>query len=265
MSQQTIGQLLSSSRQANQASLYQAAQDTKIRIDFLEAMERDDFEFVSGGPYVRGMLRSYTRWLGLPETQVLAEFDRLYQVRKPAPLAEMINQPADIGPSKRRPQWLIAAASAAGLLILFSIIGLINPSREDSELPDDTLAVEEPEPTDVATGFDGPESEAPAGGAGDGFTEGQTGSVEGVNLVVHVGERVWMQAHVDDEEPAAHTGILEEGEELVLSGEESVRIRIGNLAAVEVTFNGQSLGTPGAGGQVATFLFTPESAGFEEV
>lgn len=251
MSQHTIGQLLNDSREAIRASLYQASQDTKIRVDFLEAMENDDFEFVSGGLYVRGMLRSYVRWLGLPEDRVLAEFDRLYNVRADSSLAEMIGRPTDVGPKARKPQWLIAAVSAACLMLIFSVIGLINPSEEVANPPADSLAVEEtqtvappPPPADVAAA----PSDAP---------------VEGVNVTVTVtGEKSWMQATADGTDPPVFTGTKFEGEVLDLTAEDNLKIVIGNAGAVRVTVNGRDLGPPGLPGKVGTFTFTPESTNF---
>lgn len=252
MSQHTIGQLLSDSREAIRASLYQASQDTKIRVDFLESMENDDFEFVSGGLYVRGMLRSYVRWLGLPEDRVLAEFDRLYNVRSESSLAEMISKSTDVGPKARKPQWLIAAVSAACLLLVFSLIGLMNPSTEVANPPaDDTVAEAEtqtssapPPPTNVAAAPIAP-------------------PVEGVNVTVNVtGEKSWMQATADDTNPPVFTGTKFAGDVLNLTATQQIKIVIGNAGAVRVTVNGRDLGPPGLPGDVGTFIFTPESTNF---
>lgn len=250
MSQHTIGQLLSYSREASRASLYQASQDTKIRVDFLEAMENDDFEFVSGGLYVRGMLRSYVRWLGLPEDRVLAEFDRLYNVSAETPLAEMISKPTDVGPKPRKPQWLIAAVSAACLLLIFSLIGLINPSTNESPPPAETAALEELDPP-------------PAPPAPDTVAQAPAAPVEGVNVTVSVtGEKSWMEARADDGVSPVFTGTKFTGETLTVNGQQTVKIVIGNAGAVRVNVNGRDLGPPGGEGDVGTYTFTPESTNF---
>lgn len=250
MSRHTIGQLLSESREALRASLYQASQDTKIRVDFLESMENDDFEFVSGGLYVRGMLRSYVRWLGLPEDRVIAEFDRLYNVRSETPLSKMISRPTDVGPKPRKPQWLIAAVSAACLLLIFSIIGLINPGDEVGGPPAEPLVAEAPQtssPAAPAAVAEAPPAPAP---------------VEGVNVTITVvGEKSWLQATADEEEPV-FTGTKFAGEALDVSGDEVVKVVIGNAGAVRVAVNGRDLGPPGQDGAVGTFTFTPESTNF---
>ncbi|HVL51495.1 MAG TPA: RodZ domain-containing protein [Actinomycetota bacterium] len=252
MSQHTIGQLLNDSREASRASLYQASQDTKIRVDFLEAMENDDFEFVSGGLYVRGMLRSYVRWLGLPEDRVLAEFDRIYNIKSETPLSEMISRPTDVGPKPRKPQWLIAAVSAAGLLLVFSLVGLMNsptnvatpPVNPEAERETQTAAQPPESPEIVAQAPEEPE-------------------MEGVNLVVTVtGQKAWMEAHADGTGPPVFTGTKFSGETLTLNAEESLKIVIGDAGAVRVKVNGRDLGPPGQNGAVGTFTFTPESTNF---
>lgn len=255
MSQHTIGQLLNDSREASRASLYQASQDTKIRVDFLEAMENDDFEFVSGGLYVRGMLRSYVRWLGLPEDRVLSEFDRLYNVREEGSLAEMINKPTDVGPKARKPQWLIAAVSAACLLLIFSLIGLMNPDDE-APPPETSAAVQENE----AENESGSEPDPGTDIVAEAPTEPP---MEGVNVRIDVvGEKCWMQATADGADSAVFTGTKFEGEVLTLTAEESLKIVIGNAGAVRVNVNGRDLGPPGQMGAVGTFVFTPESTNF---
>ena len=65
MAQTAIGQRLRQAREAIPASLAEASRATRVRVDFLEAMERDSFTFISGRVYIVGMLRSYARWLRL--------------------------------------------------------------------------------------------------------------------------------------------------------------------------------------------------------
>ena len=61
MAQTSIGQRLRQAREAIPASLAEASRATRVRVDFLEAMERDSFTFISGRVYIVGMLRYDTR------------------------------------------------------------------------------------------------------------------------------------------------------------------------------------------------------------
>lgn len=253
LNQQTIGQRLSGAREAIRASLFQASQDTKIRVDFLQAMENDNFDFVSGGPYVRGMLRSYVRWLGLDEAPILAEFDSLTNARPQPSVTQMISRPPEMASRHRRPQWLIAALSAAGLLFLLFVIGLINPGTDVAPPPPDPVgdqARSSPSPNFVIEDGSSPaEPEAPV--------------PEGVNVGVLAGARVWMDVEGDGDEQL-FVGFLAEGEERTFEAEEVVSMRIGNLGAVDISVNGRDLGAPGPSGQVATIELTSQTSSFED-
>lgn len=247
LNQQTIGQRLSGAREAIRASLYQASQDTKIRVDFLQAMENDDFDFVSGGPYVRGMLRSYVRWLGLDEGPILADFDRLTNAQPQPSLTQMISRPPEVVSRPRRPQWLIAAAGAAGLLLLFSVIGLINPQGEVAPPPPDPVGDQARSSPNPGVVLEEPSPQAPV--------------FEGVNVAMRAIDRVWMDVENGAEEQL-FVGILGEGEERTFQAPDVIRARIGNLGAVNVTVNGRELGAPGPAGQVATIEITPQTSSF---
>lgn len=252
MNQQTIGQRLSSAREAIRASLYQASQDTKIRVDFLQAMENDNFDFVSGGPYIRGMLRSYVRWLGLDEAPILAEFDRMTNAEPQPSVTQMISRPPQMASRHRRPQWLIAAASAAGLLLLLAVIGLLNPSTDVAPPPPDPVgdqARSSPSPDFVVEEGPSPEEEPPV--------------FDGVNVGVLATTRVWMRV-ADGAEEQLFVGFLAEGEERTFEAEEMVSMRIGDLGAVDISVNGRDLGSPGPSGQVATIELRPQTTSFDD-
>ena len=90
MSQTSIGERLRQAREALPASLAEASRATRVRVDFLEAMERDSFTFISGRVYVVGMLRSYARWLRLDEAEIAREYDRIYGAAEAPALAESL-------------------------------------------------------------------------------------------------------------------------------------------------------------------------------
>jgi cytoskeletal protein RodZ len=78
----TIGQRLQQERAARRLTLEQAAQATRIRIPYLEAIERDDFTVMPSPVQGRGFLRLYAQYLGLDVDLALEEM-RAAAVRKP--------------------------------------------------------------------------------------------------------------------------------------------------------------------------------------
>lgn len=240
---------MSGARESIQASLYQASQDTKIRVDFLECLEEDDFEFVSGRMYVRGMLRSYVRWLGLDETSVLRDFDHGHDPQAESPVTAMISIPTQVGPKQRRPHWLLAASGAAALLLILSLVGLMDFGGNVATLP--------PNPEEQ-------QAQADASGSSPATPDilaQAPAAVGGVNVLVTVtGPRAWVRVHLDGvEDRPQFEGILNKGQSQMFSARDRVKLLIGDLGAVNLSLNGKDLGTPGESGQVATREFTAES------
>jgi cytoskeleton protein RodZ len=71
----SIGQKLRQAREAKKISLEQAAQATRIRIWFLEAIEKDDLSSLSSAVQKRGFVRAYASYLSLDPEPLLAEID----------------------------------------------------------------------------------------------------------------------------------------------------------------------------------------------
>jgi cytoskeletal protein RodZ len=71
---QTLGQYLKREREARDVSLEELSHGTRINRPFLEALERDDFNFFSQKEFVLGFLKRYARFLSLDEQDVLRRF-----------------------------------------------------------------------------------------------------------------------------------------------------------------------------------------------
>ena len=74
----TMGQSFKAAREKKRTSLSQAALKTHIKIQHLEAMERDDFSRMPAPIYARGFIRSYCDFLGLEPAAFLQEYSEKY-------------------------------------------------------------------------------------------------------------------------------------------------------------------------------------------
>lgn len=72
----SAGELLRTARQERGISLEDAVEATKIKREFLEALERNDFQKVASTAVVVGFLKNYAEFLGLSSQRVLAVFRR---------------------------------------------------------------------------------------------------------------------------------------------------------------------------------------------
>jgi|GEM_PF-1983018 len=59
--------------------LKQAEEETRIRIDYLRAIEEGDFEYIEAEVYVRGFLKVYSGYLGLDTKEVLEAYKKLQE------------------------------------------------------------------------------------------------------------------------------------------------------------------------------------------
>jgi transcriptional regulator with XRE-family HTH domain len=74
---QTIGERLEDARKRKGISIREAAEATKIRGDYLQRFESNQFDLNLAEIYVRGFLRSYAHFLNLPADRVVSDFNSL--------------------------------------------------------------------------------------------------------------------------------------------------------------------------------------------
>jgi len=99
---QTLGDQLRQARQERNLSLEQAAEGTRIRVHYLEALETGDFSRLPSKAQARGFLRAYAgflnldpeRLLGIPEDEI--EEPTVEQV-EPAPPPVQMREAAPVG------------------------------------------------------------------------------------------------------------------------------------------------------------------------
>ena len=84
---ESIGQRLKRARESRNLTVHQATEATRIRVQFLEALEADNYAVMTSAAQARGFLRNYADFLGLDLDAALAELQRS------APAAE-----EDLGP-----------------------------------------------------------------------------------------------------------------------------------------------------------------------
>jgi len=80
----TIGQRLKKARESRNLTLAQAADATRIRLEYLRALESDDFSVLPSPVQARGFLRNYTQYLELDFDQIVEEL----RAAQPEPVNE---------------------------------------------------------------------------------------------------------------------------------------------------------------------------------
>lgn len=227
-----IGRALRAARLRRGKSLEEASRDTRVRIDYLDALEREWFDALGSEVYVRGFLRSYARYLGLKHDKVIAAYERAFDSGTPGP-APVERSPgvtpteAVVLTEKKRPNWLLA--SGVGLIVLAAAaaIGLLN--RNTSV----------PEPADVA----------------------QPPSVPVLPRTVEVGlishQSIDVEVVIDGDR--VERFLLEEGQGRSFEGERNILVRLSEGGVTEVIVNGHRLRAPGDRHAPFEATYTPDS------
>lgn len=70
----SLGQALKEEREARNISIEEIASATKIVPRYIEALENDRFDLMPGGFFVKAIIRTYARAVGLNEDDVLAKY-----------------------------------------------------------------------------------------------------------------------------------------------------------------------------------------------
>jgi cytoskeleton protein RodZ len=248
-----MGAALRSARTEKRISIERAAEELKIRHEFLMRMESDEFDFLAPA-YARGFLRSYVRYLGMGEEPFLEEFDRRHggsEIDASQIAAVDKDTPSKPMRDHRSISLLtILIAGGAGILLLLGLVGLFapEPSRDNRGA---TAADEESvSPTPSLEKVKEKKKKKNRGG-GPQPTPSPTSTLlaEGIELTVAADDGpCWVDVEADGESVFAET--LDPGEEESFEADEDMIIVLGAPSTVTLTLNDlpvDSLDTEGPG------------------
>jgi len=224
-----VGSALRRAREVRGASLDEAARDTRLRVDQLDALEREDFDVLPGDVYVRASLRTYASYLGLDADKVAGAYARTADEAEPTP------PPARLGPVERmiaasrirdNQQFLLVAAGSILLILLaFGFLSRGESAPPKAVIPADTSS---PAPSDPT-----------------------------IRVVVVARSDVAIESVTDG---ATATYALRTGETLTLLALERLKFTVADAGLVEVSLNGTPA-TEGVSGSPYTYRFTSGDGG----
>lgn len=81
----TVGQILKESRETKFYTLEEVEKATKIRKEFLIALEVDDYSKLPPTTFVQGFIKNYAKFLGLDSNKLLAIYRREFSSKKYKP------------------------------------------------------------------------------------------------------------------------------------------------------------------------------------
>ena len=237
----TMGAYLRAARTEQSVSLERAAQDTKIKADFLMRMESDEFDFIAPA-YGRGFLRSYARYLGLDDAPFLEEFDRHFgtgpvdTVQMVAADRGMQTKVKDHSPFSR---WTIVLVIAAGVLLTLALIGMFapQPTRDRGERAA-AAASSSPSPTQ-----DKPKEKKTPSPSPTVTPAEELFFADGIELTVEALQGdCWVDVDADGADVFSETMTF--GSTETFTAEEDMTVVLGAPSSVELILNGEAIGSP---------------------
>lgn len=233
-----IGDALREARERQGRTVEEASLATRVRAEYLHALEDEQFEVLGGDIYAKGFLRTYGRWLGVdPEPLVdLYRTEVQQEGYNPSALVEH-----SVATSQRTflPSWLVWTAVAGAVLFLTLIVGGLFGERT----PEPAI---EPPPRGAAprATVEPPEAVAPEPET----SPSPSPSPTAVNLVLLLEEPSWMRVRIG--ERTVFEGIVPAGETKEFEARERLHLRLGNAGGVRLVLNGRDLGSPSGRGKV---------------
>jgi cytoskeleton protein RodZ len=277
-------------------SLEEIADSTKIGTRSLRALEDEDFEKLPGGIFNRGFVRAYSRFLGLDEDQTVADFDEAWKeyeaAKRPVQVPEAEEEDTA---GESRPLWIIATALALVVLIAAGWYFVRRHSRSTSSeavmAPRTTVDNSQPAtpplantsattpPVTGASQDSTTQTASPAkkpvpsptpksasasdSTAGKNSDQPRTAAAEPppdlnapIRLEVFAREDSWLSVSADGKNLGQ--GLLAAQKSRTIRAQKEVRLRLGNVGGVEVSFNGRPVNIDGEPKQVKELTFTPE-------
>lgn len=117
----TVGQILKEERESKFYTLEEVERATKIRKDFLQALEADNYQVLPPPTFVQGFIKNYAKFLNLDPEKLLAIFRREFSdKRHPPRVLDALSNPLNKSKFNMTPHKFISAL-VLGLISLFLI------------------------------------------------------------------------------------------------------------------------------------------------
>ncbi|MDX6765257.1 MAG: helix-turn-helix domain-containing protein [Candidatus Methylacidiphilales bacterium] len=116
--QKSIGDQLRSARELKEWSLAEVAKRTKVKLEQLDRLEKNQFDLLPSLAYARGFIRIYARELGLDGWALLRQFNG--EVESGYDVLEL--QPHDLEAIPRRQQPAAATPQNVGQMVIIGVV-----------------------------------------------------------------------------------------------------------------------------------------------
>jgi cytoskeletal protein RodZ len=237
----TLGAYLREAREARGLDLREAAQQTRISVNYLSAIENEDFVKLPGEVFVKGFLKNYAKFLGLSESEVMKRYG---ETKAPSPqdqtAANKAERSRNVDQGTGKYEFSVPKRTLEpylwGALALFAVIAVLFMVVPRQHAP------KERGPVVSSTTHTGEVVTAPS----------RTALPDKQYLEIEAVEDAWALVRTDAS--PQKKAVLRKGEVVTWSAEERFLLSFGGIGSVVLRLNGKELVVPGAKGAVVRDL-----------
>ncbi len=240
-----IGNYLKREREAREISLQEISQKTKISVEFLKAIENNEFDKLPAEVFTIGFIRNYARYLGLNDDEVVNMYKEFIQEQK-------LSEVKKIDTTRRKKFPLLIIIIIIIIILGFGSILLIKKNTPSAPANNHTKQTA-PTPVTYSTSTT--------------YSTTTTNSVQAKKLTItlqgtNIGRiPVYVQFCSDNSCKHPRSSwketYLKEGEKIAITGEKIIGVMAADGGKVLIYRNGKPLGTLGKQGNVKVKFFRP--------
>ena len=234
----TLGTYLSSAREAMGHDLHESAQQTRISIHYLKALEQEDFSKLPGEVFVKGFLKNYAHFLNLPEEEVMKRYHELRPQPKKTDQGESFGQET-VSTDRKKPAETPVEPVIWGSIIFIAIVVFLFtslPGKQNDTANHPPAVVTQSEPAAPSV---------------------QGAVPEKLYLKIVAVDDVWLLVRTDTS--PQKKAVLKTGESVTWSAEKRFLLSYGNVDAVKLLLNDEELEVSGPKGAVVRDLIITAS------
>ena len=230
----SFGRYLKAARLAKEIDLKNVSAETKIGINYLLLIEKEDHDRLPAEVFVKGFLRAYAQAIEADGDEVVKRY-----LESRLDFQETADFDADLRRSDQAywPRLFLSLGVLSGIIVLSVIvISLVHnrPSGDNSELQVPDKIHRDTSPKDLqVSNF---------------AVEKREQTAEKMLLKIIGVDKTWLKILVDDQSAREYS--LKSGDLLELEASSGYNLLIGNAAGVQVTLNGKPVEILGKSGQV---------------
>ena len=268
-----VGDILRSEREKQRLTIKDVENETSIRALYIEAIEKSDQKALPSEVYVKGFIRNYADFLHLDADALARQYrEEIHGIEEAAPVVAAIPvaEGGEHGPfssgsdfrervqKSHRTQNILVTVGVILIAFIGSIYYFFGDEPAAKQKPNSAASggmIRQEPPAVRSSASSSKESVSPAA---EPSMESATAAAASVNRGVEVSAkftgRCWIQAVTDGK--VVYEGTAEPNQTLSWKGADRIAVTVGNAGAVDIVYNGRSLGRLGKEGDVVEKRFT---------